>query len=101
MPNHLVQADPFTAIIRTIPCPDCPERPGCNLSSPNPDHPEICPTCAGYGNILHPEEVEKTKADYEKMRAQGAYDLKRKSVERNRLEDLKPWDEYIEGRWSA
>jgi hypothetical protein len=58
MPNHLIPADPFTAVIRMIACPDCPTRPGCNVHSPNPHVPEPCPTCAGYGDILAPEEVE-------------------------------------------
>lgn len=58
MPNHLYPADSFTAIIRMIACPDCLLRPGCNVHSPNPEIPEPCPTCAGYAQILHPEEVE-------------------------------------------
>jgi hypothetical protein len=86
---------------RTISCPDCPERPGLNLNSPNPERPETCPTCAGYGTILHPEEFARTKADYQKMRNQAAYDLKRRLVEKSDRSDLKPWPEYIEGRWSA
>jgi hypothetical protein len=98
MPENFIPAAKY----RTIPCPDCSDRPGCNLNSLNPDHPEPCPTCAGYGAILHPEEVERTKADYRKMRDRAAYDLKRRMVDQqNDRSDLKPWSEYIEGRWSA
>ncbi len=87
--------------IRTIPCPDCPRRPGCNLSSPNSETLEPCPTCAGYGTILHPEEVAYTKAQFQRMRDTMAYDLKRRMVQRAKNADLKQGPEYIEGRWSA
>lgn len=99
MPNHLWPADNFTATIKTIPCPDCIERPGRNLSSL--ESTALCPTCAGYGNILAPEEVERTKADRAAMEQQGAYHRKRRAMGRAKLEDLKPWDENIGGRWSA
>ncbi len=101
MPENLWPADPLTRTIRTIPCPDCPQRPGLNLGSPNPDHPEICPTCAGYGTILHPDEVAYTKAQFQRMRDVAAYDLKQRMVAKSRNADLNPWPEYIEGRWSA
>jgi hypothetical protein len=68
--------------IKTIPCPDCIQRPGCNFYSPNPEIPEPCPSCAGYGNILHPDEVERTRVDQQKMRKQGAYDLERRTMGR-------------------
>ena len=77
----------YTRTSRMIACPDCPERPGCNIHSPNPEIPEPCPTCAGYGDILHPDEVEESR---------------KKAIKRAEfLKDLKPWPEYIEGRWSA
>lgn len=59
MPEHLLSADSFTAVIRMVACPDCPTRPGCNVHSPNSEVPEPCPTCAGQGDIMAPEEVER------------------------------------------
>jgi len=84
MPNHLIPADSFTAVIRMVDCPDCPERPGCNVHSPNPEVPEPCPTCAGHGDILAPEEVER---------------YRRKAVQRSQfLKDL-PKPDFEERTW--
>jgi len=93
MPNLLWPADNLSATIRTIPCPDCTD--GFDLGSLR--QPEACGTCAGYGRILAPEEVELTKADQQRMHEQGAYDLKRRLMGRAANADLKPQPEYIEG----
>jgi hypothetical protein len=84
MPNYLLPADSFTAIIRMIACPDCPERPGCNVHSPNPEVPELCPTCAGYGDIMAPEEVER---------------YRRKAIQRSEVLKELPRPDFEERRW--
>lgn len=93
MPEHLWPADRFRSTIHTIQCPDCTD--GFDLGSLI--QPETCGTCVGYGTILHPDEVERTKADQRKMWEQGAYDLRRRTMGRAQNADLKLQPEYIEG----
>lgn len=84
MPSNLWPADPFTAILCMIACPDCLTRPGFNIHSLNPEQPEPCPTCAGNGDILHPDEVER---------------LRRRAVQRSEVLKELPKPDFEERKW--